>query len=137
MKGLFDRGCLIKTKMSDLPKGAHIVGSRFQYKIKRHHAGDNRLKVKRLKSRLVVQGHYMSQSCGDFTDAFSSVSHMSGLRILQSIVTAKGWKHMFVDLTQGFIQAELPKGGKTIYSPPVPLPLAYRQQAPARFQGHT
>jgi hypothetical protein len=34
-------------------KGARIVGSRFQYKIKRHHAGDNRLKVKRLKTRLV------------------------------------------------------------------------------------
>ncbi len=60
IKGLFDRGCLIKTKRSDLPKGGRIVGSRFQYKIKRHHAGDNRLKVKRLKSRLVVQGHHMS-----------------------------------------------------------------------------
>jgi hypothetical protein len=35
-------------------KGACIVGSRFQYQIKRHHAGDNRLKVKRLKTRLVV-----------------------------------------------------------------------------------
>ncbi len=61
MKGLFDRGCLFKTQRNDLSKGAvHIVGSRFQYKIKRHHAGDNRLKVKRLKSRLVVQGHRMS-----------------------------------------------------------------------------
>ncbi len=30
MKGLFDRGCLIKTKSSDLPEGVHIVGSRFQ-----------------------------------------------------------------------------------------------------------
>jgi hypothetical protein len=118
MKGLFDRGCLIKTKRSDLPKGARIVGSRFQYKIKRHHAGDNRLKVKRLKARLVVQGHRMSQSRGDFTDAFSPVPHMSGVRMLQSIATAKGWKHMLVDLTQGFIQADLPKGGKTIYITP-------------------
>jgi hypothetical protein len=33
MKGLFDRGCIIKMKRSDLPKGNHIVGSRFQYKI--------------------------------------------------------------------------------------------------------
>ena len=79
MKGLFDRGCLIKTKRSDLSKGPHIVGSRFQYKIKRHHAGDNRLKVKRLKARLVVQGHRMSQSHGEFTDAFSPVPHMSGV----------------------------------------------------------
>jgi hypothetical protein len=79
LKGLFDRGCLIKTKRSDLPKGARIVGSRFDYKIKRHHVGDNWLKVKRLKSRLVVQGHRMSQSRGDFTDAFSPVPHMSGV----------------------------------------------------------
>ena len=115
MQGLFDRGCLRKIKRADLPKGARIVGSRFQYKIKRHHAGDNRLKVKRLKARLVVQGQHMSQARGDFTDAFSPVPHMSGVRILQSIATAKGWRHMLVDLTQGFIQAELPKGGKTIY----------------------
>ncbi len=38
MKGLFDRGCLIKTKRSDLSKGGCIVGSRFQFKIKRHYA---------------------------------------------------------------------------------------------------
>ena len=60
MKGLFDRGCLIKAKRIDLAKGTRIVGSCFQYKIKRHHAEDNMLKVKRLKSRLVVQGYRMS-----------------------------------------------------------------------------
>jgi hypothetical protein len=38
--------------------------------------------------------------------------------MLQSIATEKGWKHMIVDLTQGFIQADLPKGGKTIYITP-------------------
>jgi hypothetical protein len=37
---------------------------------------------------------------------------MSGVWMLQSIATEKGWKHMLVDLTQGFIQADLPKGGK-------------------------
>ncbi len=79
MKDLFDRGCRIKTKRSDLPKGVRIVGSRFQYKMKRHHAGDNRLKVKRLKSHLSVQGQLMLQSSGDFTDAFSPVPHISGV----------------------------------------------------------
>jgi hypothetical protein len=38
--------------------------------------------------------------------------------MLQSIATAKGWKHMLVDLTQVFIQVDLPKGGKTIYITP-------------------
>ena len=90
------------------------MGSQFQYKIKSHHSGDNRLKVKRLKTRLVVQGQNISQARVDFTDAFSPVPNMSGVHILQSISTVKGWSHMFVDLTQGFIQADLPKGGKTI-----------------------
>ena len=43
----------------------------------------------------------MSQARGDFTDAFSPVQHMSGVRMLESIATAKGWRHMLVDLTQG------------------------------------
>jgi hypothetical protein len=55
----------------------------------------------------------MSQSSGDFTDTFRPVSHMSGVRNLQSIDTEKEWKHMIVDLTQGFIQVDVPKGGKT------------------------
>jgi len=82
MKGLFDRGCLHKVKKNELPAGTRIIGSRFQYKVKRYHTGNNRLKVKRLKTRLVVQVHHMSRSKGDFTD----------------------------DLTQGFIPVDLPKG---------------------------
>ena len=61
IQDLFDRGCLHQLKRADLPKGSRIVGSRFQYKIKCHHVGDNRLKVNRLKSRLVVQGQHMSR----------------------------------------------------------------------------
>ena len=57
-----------------------------------------------------VTGTRRSCDAGDFTDAFRP--HMSGVPILQSIATTKAWKHMLVDLTQGFIQDELPKGGK-------------------------
>jgi hypothetical protein len=40
--------------------------------------------------------------------------------MLQSIVTTQCWKHMLVDLTQRFIQTDLPgsKGRKTIYITP-------------------
>ena len=33
----------------------------FHYKIKRHSAGEHKLRVKRLKMRLVVQGQHMSE----------------------------------------------------------------------------
>jgi hypothetical protein len=71
MKGLFERDCLQKVKKNELPTGTRIIGSRFQYKIKRHHVGNDRLNAKRLNARLVAQGHHPSHSKGDFTDAFS------------------------------------------------------------------
>ena len=72
--------------------------------IKRHSAGEHKLKVKRLKVRLVVQGQHMSIDKSDFTDVFSPVPHLSGVRCCMSMATAMKWKAV-VDLTQGFIQA--------------------------------
>jgi hypothetical protein len=120
MTGLFARGCLKRVKRSDLPIGTRVISSRFHYKIKRHSAGEQKLKVKRLKVRLVVQGQHMSKDKGDFTNAFAPVPHLSGVRCCMSIATAMKWKAVGVDLTQGFIQAELPKDGKAIYISPPP-----------------
>ena len=61
MTGLFGRGCLKKIKRSELPMGTRVISSRFHYKIKRHSAGEHKLRVKRLKVRLVVQGQHMSE----------------------------------------------------------------------------
>jgi len=118
--GLFERGCLKKVKRSDLPAGTRVIGSRFHYKIKRHSAGKHKNKVKRLKVRVVVQGQHMSKDKGDFKDAFSPVPHLSGVRCCMSVATGMKWKAVGVDLTQGFIQAELPKDGKPIYISPPP-----------------
>ena len=49
MAGLFGRGCLKKIKRSELPMGTRVIFSRFHYKIKRHSAGEHKLRVKRLK----------------------------------------------------------------------------------------
>jgi hypothetical protein len=99
--------------------GTRVISSRFQYKIKRHSAGEHKLKVKRLKVRLVVQGQHMSIDKSDFTDAFSPVPHLSGVRCCMSIDTVMKGKTVGLDLSQSFIQAELPKDGKAIYiSPP-------------------
>ena len=95
MQGLFDRGCLRKMKRADLPKGARIMGSRFLYKIKRYrHAAT--------LPTLSAQCH-TCQVCAFF-------SRLPRRRA--------GSTSVLVDLTQGFIQAGLPKGGKTIYITP-------------------
>jgi hypothetical protein len=120
MTGLFARGCLKKVNQSDLPMGTRVISSIFHYKIKRHSAGEQKLKIKRLKVRLVVQGQHMSKDKGDFTNAFAPVPHLSGVFCCMSIATAMKWKAVGVDLTQGFIQAELPKDGKAIYISPPP-----------------
>jgi hypothetical protein len=62
MTGLFARGCLKKVKRSELPISTRVISSRFHYKIKRHSAGEHKLKVKRLKVRLFVQGQHMSKT---------------------------------------------------------------------------
>ena len=49
MASLFGRGCLKKIKRSELPMGTRVISSRFHYKIKRHSAGEHKLRVKRLK----------------------------------------------------------------------------------------
>jgi hypothetical protein len=54
------------------------------------------------------------------TDAFSQVPHLSGVRYCMSMATAMKWKASGVDLTQGFIQADLSKDGKAIYISPPP-----------------
>ena len=60
-----------------------------------------------------MQWQHMSEGNGDFTDSFRRrVPHLSGVRCCMS--TAMKWKAVGVDLTQGFIQAELPKDGKDI-----------------------
>jgi hypothetical protein len=91
MTGLFARGCLKKVKRSKRPMGTRVISSRFHYKIKRHSAGEHKLKVKRLKVRLVVQGQHMSKDKGDFTNAFSPGPHLSGVRCCMSMATAMKW----------------------------------------------
>ena len=46
--------------------------------------------------------------------------HASGVRTIMSIATEQDWDAVACDLTQGFIQADLPKGEKTIYISPPP-----------------
>ena len=56
----------------------------------------------------------MSQK-GDFDNTFSPVPHLAGIRTVISIAMAENWTARAVDLTQGFIQANLPKDCTHIY----------------------
>ena len=60
MAGLFGCGCLKKIKRSELSMGTRVISSRFHYKIKRHSAGEHKLRVKRVKVSLVVQVYLSS-----------------------------------------------------------------------------
>ena len=59
---------------------------------------------------------------GDYTDAFSPVSHASGLRILLAIATEKDMYTDHVDISQAFTQGDLQPGddymGKLYISAP-------------------
>jgi hypothetical protein len=79
MTGLSGRGCLKKVNRIELPMGTRVISSCFHYKINQHSAGEHKLKVKRLKVRLFVQGQHMSKDKVDFTDTFSPVPHLSGV----------------------------------------------------------
>ena len=71
---------------SSLQSYDEVFGTRFHYKIK-----SKRGKFDKLKVRLVMQGQHMrlkdDTSLGDYKDAFSPVTHASGLRILLVIET--------------------------------------------------
>ena len=67
----------------------------------------------------------MSKEKGDFANAFAPDPHLSGIRAVQSIATANGWFAVTYDLEQGFIQADLPDDGNTVYITP---PKGYNEE---------
>ena len=77
----------------------------------------------------------MSKEKGDFVNAFAPVPHLSGIRAVQSIATANGWFAVTYDLDQGFIQADLPDDGNTIYITP---PKGYNEEeGVVKYRGAT
>jgi len=76
--------------------------------------------------QLVVRGDGMKRKdeigVGDFEDAFSSVPHASGLRLLLAIATQRNMHTDHVDISQAFAQGELLDGdgqnGKVYISAP-------------------
>ena len=67
-----------------------------------------------------------SGSGGDFEDSFSSVTHVSGLRLMLALATQHNMFTDHVDISQAFVQGDLLTGddhnGKVYISAPPRLP---------------
>jgi hypothetical protein len=125
MDDLIKRKVWQVVKRSSLNPEDHIFATRFHYKIKRKNGAFERCKV-----RLVVQGQHMKKKdasgSGDFEDSFSSVTHVSGLRLMLALVTQHNMFTDHVDISQAFVQGDLLTGddhnGKVYISAPSRLP---------------
>ncbi len=121
MAGLIKRKIWERVLRSTLLPSDTIFQTRFHYKIKRKSGKFDKCKV-----RLVVRGDRMTKKddsgVGDFEDAFSSVPHASGLRLLLAIATQHNMHTDHVDISQAFTQGELLQGdgqnGKVYISAP-------------------
>ena len=129
--GLEEKAGLIKRKTWDrvirstlLPSDT-IFQMRFHSKIKRNDG-----KFEKCKVRLVVRGDRMTKKdesgIGDFEDAFRSIPHASGLRLLLAIVAQRNTHTDHVDISQAFTQGEILDGdgqnGKVYISAPPGFP---------------
>ncbi len=125
MAGLIKRKVWERVLRSTLLPSDTIFQTRFHYKIKRKGG-----KFEKCKVRLVVRGDRMTKKddsgVGDFEDAFSSVPHASGLRLLLAIATQHNMHTDHVDISQAFTQGELLQGdgqnGKVYISAPPGYP---------------
>jgi hypothetical protein len=101
MEGLVRRKVWERILRSSLQSYDKVFATRFHYKFNR-----KRGKFDKLKVRLVIQGQHMrlkdDTGKGDYTDAFSPVPHVSGLRILLVIATENDMFTDHVDISYAF-----------------------------------
>jgi hypothetical protein len=100
---------VLRSSLQSYDKVFEVFATRFHYKVK-HKRG----KFDKLKVRLVIQDQHMRRKdatgIGDYTDAFSPVTHASGLRILLVIATENDMFTDHVDISQAFTPGDLQSG---------------------------
>jgi len=121
MDGIRRRGVFQKVLHPLFTPQDRVFTSRSHYKIKRKGGEFDHFKV-----RLVVQGQHMRRKgedgVGDYNDTFSSVPAASRFHTILSLATQQNKFKDHVDISQAFVQGELPPGdghdGKVYISSP-------------------
>jgi histone deacetylase 1/2 len=89
-------------RLVELPRGHHIIGCKWVFKVK--HKSDGT--IDRYKARLVAKG--FTQRAGiDYTDTFSPVVKPTTVRLILSIAVSRGWALRQVDVQNAFLHGDI------------------------------
>lgn len=88
--------------IESLPPGKNVVGCKWVFTIKYNLDGT----VERYKSRFVAQG-FTQQEGLDYLDTFSPVAKLTSVKLLLSLVAAKGYKLTQMDVLNAFLHGDL------------------------------
>lgn len=98
-------------ELTSLPKGKKAISSKWVYKLKLKSDGT----VDRYKARLVTKGFNQVQGL-DYHEIFSPVAKCVTVRLMFSVVAARGWPLHQVDINNTFLQCFLDE--KVYMTPP-------------------
>ena len=95
--------CLNNTwRLVEPPKGHHIVGCKWVYKLKQKPDGT----IGRYKARLVAKG--FTQRAGiDYTDTFSPVVKPTTVKLILSIAVSRNWVLRHVHVQNAFLHGDI------------------------------
>jgi hypothetical protein len=108
IKNMENRSCW---KIVKRPSGKKFIRSRYVYKIKRDFSG----KIKKRKSRLVIQGFRQDES--DYSETYAPVVKGNTFRLLVALARTLGLDIQHMDVDAAFLYADL---DEDIYMEPPP-----------------
>lgn len=89
-------------KLTDLPKGAKVIGVKWLFKVKRNADGS----IYKHKARLVAKG-YVQEPGIDYDEVFAPVARMETVRLIIAIAANHGWDLHHLDVKTAFLHGDL------------------------------